>query len=133
MSDLNSITIIGNVVRDAEMRYSNGGLAISRFTLAFHQWKKDKDVAGFVDCTAFGKQAERVNQYLTKGKKVGVSGNLDFQEWERDGKKNSRIGILVQDIQLLSNSERHPEQPEPQERPDHVEDKVPEFTDDIPF
>ena len=105
MTDLNNVFLIGRLTRDMEIKYSNGGMAIGRFSLAVNRSKKtgDKweDEANFFDCTLFGKTAETMNQYLTKGKQVAVSGELRQSRWEQDGQSRSRVEIAVNSIQLL--------------------------------
>ena len=105
MTDLNNVFLIGRLTRDMEIRYSNGGMPIGRFSLAVNRSKKtgDKweDEANFFDCTLFGKTADTMNQYLTKGKQVAVSGELRQSRWEQDGQNRSRVEIAVNNIQLL--------------------------------
>lgn len=105
MTDLNNVFLIGRLTRDMEIRYSNGGMAIGRFSLAVNRSKKtgDKweDEANFFDCSLFGKTAETMSQYLAKGKQVAVSGELRQSRWEQDGQNRSRVEIAVNNIQLL--------------------------------
>lgn len=105
MNDLNNVNLIGRLTRDAELRYSSGGMGICKFSVAVNRSvkKNDKweDEASFFDCTAFGKTAENISQYLTKGQQVCISGELVQNRWEHEGKQMSRIEININHIQLI--------------------------------
>lgn len=105
-NDLNVLALVGRLTRDSELRYSSGGMAFSKFTLAVNRnVKKDgqwQDEANFFDCTLFGKSAEGLNQYLTKGRQVSVQGELNQSRWEQDGQNRSRVEIMVKSLQLLA-------------------------------
>jgi len=105
MTDMNIVAINGRLTRDAELKYTNSGMAICKFSIASNRSVKkgDKweDEANFFECTMFGKRAESINQYLTKGQQVSISGELRQERWEKDGKQNSRITISVNNLQLI--------------------------------
>ncbi len=106
-NDLNVVALVGRLTRDSELRYSSGGLAISRFSLAVNRRKRTADnrweeEAHFFDCVLFGKSAENLNQYLERGKQVSIIGELRQNRWEQDGQNRSRVEIAVNQIQLLS-------------------------------
>jgi single-strand DNA-binding protein len=104
-SDINSVILIGRLTRDAEMRYTNGGLAICKFSLAVNRNKRSGDQwteeASFFDIDFFGKAAEAVHKYLEKGKQVAVQGELRQDRWEQDGQKRSKVTIAAQTVRLL--------------------------------
>lgn len=108
MKDINSVVLLGNLTRDADVRYSSSGCAIAKFCIAVNRSKKQGDQwideANFFDCTLFGKQAESLKPYLVKGKRVAVHGELKQDRWEKDGVKNSKVGIECTDINLISGS-----------------------------
>ncbi len=97
--DTNSVILIGRLTRDAELRYANNGTAFSRLSLAVSGYKENE--TSFFDITLFGKTAENLNQYLTKGTQISVQGSLKQDTWEKDGQKNSKVSIIAQQIQLL--------------------------------
>ena len=106
MQDTNQVTIIGRLTRDAELKYTNSGLAISNFSIAMSksikQGDKWEDATIFInDLALFGKRAEGLNQYLSKGQQVAIEGSLDVDTWEQDGKNRSRLKVHVNNIQLL--------------------------------
>ena len=109
MTDNNSVSINGRLVREAILSYSNGGTAILKFSIAVNRSVKkgDKweDEASFFDCVMFSKMAESVNKYLEKGKQVSIIGELKQERWEKDGKQNSKVVIVVEKLQLLGSKD----------------------------
>lgn len=103
---INSVTVSGNLTRDAESRTTPGGLTIASFGVAVNDRRKNQngeweDHANFVDCVLFGRRAEALQQYLVKGTKVFVQGKLSYSSWEaKDGTKRSKLEIVVNDIDL---------------------------------
>lgn len=109
MTDNNSVSINGRLVREAELRFSTNGTAILKFSIAVNRSVKkgDKweDEASFFDCTFFGKMAESVNKYLDKGKQVSIIGELVQNRWEKDGQTHSKVEIIVNKLQILGNKD----------------------------
>src|SRR4029453_14218542 len=107
MSSFNKITIVGYLGRDAEMRYTPQGTVVSNFSVATTEKRKDRggemqEVTTWFRVNLFGKQAEAVNQYLTKGRHDYVEGRLRQEEWaEREGHKRTSIEVTASDIQLI--------------------------------
>ena len=98
--DHNSITIIGNLTSDPEMRYSTEGTAITKFRVAVNGWKENE--VDFIPVVCFGKVAEIAGEFLKKGKKALVMGRLRIKQYEKDGEKKSSIEIEASEIQMLS-------------------------------
>jgi len=106
--DLNSVVLIGRLTRDAELKTTSSGFAVSNFSIAVNYRKKQgdgwEDVANFFDVTLFGKQAETLHQYLVKGKQVAISGELRQDRWvQDDGQNRSKVVINANSVQLLGN------------------------------
>lgn len=103
--DIVSVFAIGRLTRDAELRYTSGGLAISKFSIACNSRAKKGDQwideASFFEVSVFGKSAETLNQYLTKGKQIAVQGRMKQERWEHEGKNMSKIVINADSVQLL--------------------------------
>ena len=140
MNDMNIVAINGRLTKDAELKYTSGGMAIATFSLASNRSVKkgDKweDEANFFECTMFGKSAEAVKQYLTKGQQVSISGELRQERWEKDGQKQSRVTIIVNHLQLVGGNQTHEERPQSTQRQNVQNSVVPpeDFTgDEIPF
>lgn len=104
---VNICAVSGNLVRDAELRTTANDLAILNFTVAVNDRRKNssgawEDYPNYIGCVMFGKRASSVSEYLVKGTKVAVSGKLMQSRWEKDGKKHSKIEILVDDLDFNS-------------------------------
>jgi single-strand DNA-binding protein len=104
MQDISSVTQTGRLTRDAELKYTSGGLAICNFSIASNKSKKVgdrwEDEAHFFDCVLFGKYAESMSRYLTKGKQISLQGELNQERWEKEGQKRSRVTIKVDRLVL---------------------------------
>lgn len=106
MSNTNIVVIDGRVGRDPELRHSKSGAAFLEFSVAVGGGRKDKNTGEWVertdwiDCLALGKSAEHLGRMLHKGSFVVVTGSLQQETWEKDGKKNSRIRVIVNNVQL---------------------------------
>lgn len=105
-NDINHVILVGRLTRDSELRYTNSGLAIAKFSIAVNRRKRSgeqwEDEASFFDITYFGKAAEAVNQYLSKGKQIAVDGELRQNRWEQDGQSRSKVEVVANNVQLLS-------------------------------
>lgn len=111
MAEINNVTIIGRLTRDAELAYTPGGMAIATFSVAINRKVKKgdewQDEANYFDVKLFGKQGESLKQYLTKGKQIAVSGYLHQERWEREGQKQSKVVINANDVQLLGGRDNN--------------------------
>jgi single-strand DNA-binding protein len=105
MADLNNVTLIGRLTRDAESKITAGGVAVSKFSIAVNRRKKNGDVwedeANFFDIVLWGRSAESLTQYLLKGKQVGIAGELRQDRWQQDGQNRSKVEIVASSVQLL--------------------------------
>jgi single-strand DNA-binding protein len=152
MVDLNHVVLIGRLTRDSELKYTANGQAVCKFSIACNRRKKSGDQwvdeANFFDIVLWGRQGESLNQYLVKGKMIGVDGELRQDRWEQDGQNRSKVEIVANNVQLLGGSPGggtygqgsgggyQERRDAPQDRPPR--DGVPPagndgFTDDIPF
>jgi single-strand DNA-binding protein len=109
MADLNCVTIIGRLTKDAELKYTTAGTALCKFSIAVNRRQKTddtwKDEASFFEVSLWGKQGEALGKYLLKGKQVGIEGELRQERWEYDGQPRSKVGILANTIQLLGGGD----------------------------
>ena len=105
MADVNHVVLIGRLTRDAELKYTAAGQAVCKFAIAVNRRRKSGDQwidePNFFDIVLWGKQGETLNQYLVKGKQVGVDGELRQDRWEQDGQNRSRVEIVANNLQLL--------------------------------
>ncbi len=108
----NKITIIGNLGRDPELRYTPQGNAVCDFSVAVNDRKRDKagewqDIVTWFKITLWGKQAENASKYLTKGRQIYVEGRLQLEEWtDRDGNNRQTLTVQGNEIQFLGEG-RH--------------------------
>lgn len=118
MNGLNSVTLGGNLTRDPELRCTQGGTAVLSMSVAVNESRKDgngewSDYPNYIDMTLFGKRAESVSDYLSKGTYVAVTGRLHQNRWEKDGRKRSKVEVFVDNIHFQSSRQKtHAEQPE---------------------
>lgn len=102
MTDLNTITVIGNLVKDGETRVSPSGTYFSRFTVASNEKTRERESVSFIPCVLFGKLAEVLGASLRKGTKIAVSGRLASNNYEKDGVKRYELQVKVDNLQILS-------------------------------
>ena len=104
----NKVILVGNLTRDIELRYSQGGMGIASTGLAtsrkFTVNGEKKEEVCFVDITFFARSAEIANQYLRKGSKILVEGRLNFDQWvDQNGQKRSKHSVVVETMQMLDS------------------------------
>lgn len=148
MPNLNKVMLMGNLTRDPELRYTPKGTAVAEISLAINRvWQNEQnqkqEETTFVDVTLWGRQAELVQQYVTKGQPLYVEGRLTIDTWDdKDtGKKRSRMKVTGESIQFLgSKSEQaigqqsqrqRPQQSQRPASPPPADDN--DEDDDIPF
>ncbi len=104
-NDINIVTLVGRLTREAELKYTNSGLAVCKFSLAVNRRKRSgdqwTDEVSYFDIVLWGKQGEAIQQYLGKGKQIAVSGELRQNRWEQDGQNRSKVEIVASNVQLL--------------------------------
>lgn len=102
-----TITLVGRLTRDAELKYTNSGDAICHFSIATDTRVKKGDSyidePSFWDVDLWGKRGESINQYLTKGKQVAVSGSARIDKWEQDGQPRMKVKVNAADVQMLGS------------------------------
>lgn len=110
MANFNKVIIAGHLTRDPEIRYTPKGTAVAKVGIAVsRKWKTEsgeqREETCFVDVDAFGRQAEVLGQYLTKGRPLLVEGRLKLDEWEdkNTGKKRSRLGVVLESFSFLDS------------------------------
>jgi single-strand DNA-binding protein len=112
MANFNKVLLMGNLTRDPQLSYLPSQTAVVEFGLAVNRrWTgqdgNQREETCFVDCRAFGRQAENINKYLSKGRPVFVEGRLTFDSWTaQDGTKRSRHRVTVENFQFLPGGAR---------------------------
>lgn len=107
MANLNKVLLMGNLTRDPEMRVTPGGHSICKFGLAINRTWRDREGnqqndTTFVDVDAFGKQAEVISKYMTKGRGIFVEGRLRLDQWETNtGDKRNKMMVVLENFQFV--------------------------------
>jgi single-strand DNA-binding protein len=110
MASFNKVILLGNLTRDPEMRATNGGLAICKLGIATSRMSKGNDGESreetvFIDVDAFGKQAEVIGRYFTKGRPIFIEGRLRLDQWETSsGEKRSKLCVVLDNFQFVGGS-----------------------------
>jgi single-strand DNA-binding protein len=139
VASYNRVVLIGNLTRDVEVRYTQGGSAVTDLGLAVNERVKKGnewiDEPCFVDCTAFGRNAEVAGEYLGKGSPVLIEGRLKLEQWESGGQKRSKLKVVCDRLQLLGSRGERGQSRQPSPGPAasrHVASSV-THEEDIPF
>src|SRR5829696_7871212 len=108
MASFNKVFLMGNLTRDVQLKYLPSQTAVAEFGLACNRKFRtangeDREEVTFVDVTAFGKQAEVLNQYMTKGKPIFIEGRLKFDSWDdkNGGGKRSKLTVVIENFQFV--------------------------------
>lgn len=143
MNDINLVCVSGRLTRDIDVRYLQNAAPVGTFALATNKsvkkngsWTED---TSFIDITIYGKLAEVLKPYLTKGKKISVTGAFRQDRWEKNGQKFSKIVVIADKINFLETQKTEGSAPAPQSAPQQMPPQ-PEysndgtmFPEDIPF
>ena len=140
---MNKVFLKGNMTRDPELKFTPGNMAYTKFGMAMnHKWKNKEgemqEKVTFVDCTAWGRTAEVVNEYFTKGSPILVEGRLDLEQWQdKEGQKRSKLSVIVEKFEFCGgdSKSKSPSTKPPEGRRRDPSDSDPPAVDDdnIPF
>jgi single-strand DNA-binding protein len=131
-TDINRVIITGRLSRDAELKYTSGGMAVCNFSLAFTRRQNKNGTweakSCFIECILWGKLGEVLIQYLLKGTPVSIDSQLDFDQWaDHDNNKRSKHKLVVSEIKLHKKMTGQQQQ----ESSNYTDSK--NYEDDIPF
>ena len=108
MSSFNKVLLMGNLTRDPRVKHLPSSVIVTEFGLAASRRFRtaageDRDEATFVDCAAFGRQAEVISQFCRKGKPIFIEGRLKFDSWEdkQTGSRRSKLTVVVENFQFV--------------------------------
>src|SRR4051794_12675218 len=111
MSSFNKVILMGNLTRDPQMKYLPSQTPVVEFGIATNRRFKTASGEGgeegaFIDCSAFGKQAEVINQWCQKGKQLLIEGRLKYDTWEdrNGGGKRSKLSVVVENFQFVNGA-----------------------------
>src|SRR3954468_2769654 len=110
MPSFNRVTLIGNLTRDPQIKHLPSNTTVADFGLAMSRRYKtqageDREEVCFIDCSAFGKQADVIGQYCRKGKQLFVEGRLKYDTWDdkMGGGRRSKVSVVVENFQFLGS------------------------------
>jgi single-strand DNA-binding protein len=108
MANYNRVILMGNLTRDVELRYTQNNTAIGKIGIAVNrkyrtQSGEDREETTFVDCEAWGRTAEVMSQYLSKGRPVLIEGRLRLDQWQdqQSGQNRSKLLVVVENFQFV--------------------------------
>jgi single-strand DNA-binding protein len=107
--NFNKVFLMGNLTRDVELKYTPSNQPVASLGIATNRRYRtrdgeDREETTFVDCEAWGRTAEVMNQYLAKGRPVFIEGRLKFDEWEdRDGNKRNKLRVVIENFQFVDS------------------------------
>jgi single-strand DNA-binding protein len=155
MANYNRVILLGNLTRDPQLKYLPNNTAVCEFGLAVNRRWRDRDgnqrdEVCFVDVSAFGRQGETINQYMSKGRPILIEGRLKFDSWTgQDGTKRSKLSVVAENFRFVDTrgaagaeavppdapDYQRPAAPAPAPEPSQVPptDAGPPSGDDIPF
>lgn len=125
---MNSVNIIGRVCNDVELRYTPSQMAVVKLNVAVDDGYGEKKKTYFIPVTVFGKQAENCEKFISKGKKIAVTGKIVTGSYEKDGRKINTTDVVADRVEFLEFAER--EQSKEQET---VPQGFAALNEDIPF
>ncbi len=140
---MNSVSIIGTMVKDISLKYLPSGLAVGEFAIAVNQDYKKQDgtkveKTSFFDVKVMGKQSETINNFFHKGSRIGIDGELDQETWtSQDGGNRSKVVIKLQSFTFIDRKSDNQSQAQRQEpKQEYQRQGVPDVdidTESIPF
>jgi len=137
---MNTVQLVGRLTKDPDVKYTNGGTTIARFTVAVDRRFKTEGgpTADFPSVVAFGKTAEFVEKYFHKGQRIGIAGRIQTGSYEdKDGKKVYTTDVIAEAVEFVeskgSGSGSADASPKPEPGPDGFYDVPPEEEGELPF
>ncbi len=109
MANYNKVILMGNLTRDPELKRTSNDMAVTQISIAVNRQYKDKNgeqvkETTYVDCEAWGRTAEVMAQYLSKGKPVFVEGRLKLDQWQdKDGNNRSKLKMVIEKFEFIDS------------------------------
>lgn len=129
---MNKVFLCGRLTRDPEIRTFDGGKMVAKFGLAVNR-TYDRETADFFDCECWGKQAELVARYVTKGKQVIIEGELRIDTYEKDGVKRTRAVVRADRVEFIGGNPNSAQNQNCGVKDASIDDLQPSDDDDMPF
>ena len=126
---VNKVILLGRMGQDPEVSYTASGTCVAKFSLATNHKVGEEEKTEWHNLVAFGKTAEVIGEFLTKGSQIYVDGRLQTSSWEKDGVKRYKTEVIVNQLEML---DRQNKDEEPEEKPAEQVIESDE-DDDLPF
>lgn len=134
---MNRVILVGRLARDPELRTTNSGMSVCRFTVAVdRRGKSDDQTADFISCVAFGKTGETISQYLNKGRRIALEGHIQTGSYEKDGVKRYTTDVIVDRFDFIdsrNDGQQGGDQPAQPAIDDDPDFHIMNDDDDLPF
>lgn len=132
MPNYNKVMLMGNLTRDVELKHTASNMAVANLGLAVNRRyrvnEESREETTFVDCEAWGRTAENISKFFSKGRPIFVEGRLKLDEWQdRDGNKRSKLRVVIENFEFVDNNGRGGTQG------NSSQSRTPVPADDIPF
>ena len=100
---MNNVILMGRLTRDPELKYSQSGKAFSKFTVAVNR-EFNREEADFINCTAWGKTAETIAEYLRKGRRIALQGRISVSSYEQNGETKWSTEVIVDKFEFVDTA-----------------------------
>ena len=133
---MNSVQLIGRLTRDPEVRYTDGGVSIARFSLAVERRFKQENGADadFINIVSFGKTAEFIEKYFHKGMKVALNGRIQTGSYtDKDGKKVYTTDVIAENVEFCESKQSNAQEAKDSNVNNDFLNVPEEINEDLPF
>lgn len=139
---MNNVILMGRLTKDPEIRTTNSGLSVCKFTVAVDRYSKDgEDKTDFINCVAWRKTAEFIDKHFSKGQRILLSGSIQTGSYEKDGRTVYTTDVLVDKAEFCENKKNSDSAPAPTrarepketEETEETEDIALDISEDLPF
>ena len=134
---MNTVILMGRLTKDTELKATNSGLSVCRFTVAVDRYSKDgEDKTDFINCVAWRKTAELIDNYFSKGQRIALTGSIQTGSYtDKDGRTVYTTDVLVDKVEFCESKKNSDSVPAPTRarKPKETEDIAPDISEDLPF
>ena len=133
---MNTVILMGRLTKDTELKATNSGLSVCRFTVAVDRYSKDgEDKTDFINCVAWRNTADFIDKYFSKGQRIALTGSIQTGSYEKDGRTVYTTDVLVDKAEFCESKKNSDSAPAPTRarKPKETEDIAPDISEDLPF
>lgn len=134
---MNNVILMGRLTKDPEIRTTNSGLSVCKFTVAVDRYSKDgEDKTDFINCVAWRKTAEFIGNYFSRGQRIALTGSIQTGSYtDKDGRTVYTTDVLVDKAEFCESKKNSDSAPAPTRarKPKETEDIPVDISDDLPF